>query len=191
VKRILLLLIIVLCFSSAVFGIQIKEALWNGDSIEYVDGFISLKKTDNATDDEVDSVFDEYDVEILQDFDKHDIAWAEIDTGSDYFEIIDSLESSELFTFVNPDLVYHLCMEPNDSRFDEQWHLLDTLNDCDIDAPEAWEITTGDTGITMYILDTGLPSGPPSDSFPDDYVTVIRAMGEIIPEGGLIHPDVE
>ena len=49
---------------------------------------------------------------------------------------------------------------PNDPRFDspifpgtqgQQWNLLST-NDADIDAPEAWDITTGDAGTTIGII---------------------------------------
>ncbi len=44
---------------------------------------------------------------------------------------------------------------PNDSRFSDQWHL-NQSNDADIDAPEAWDIATGDTSIIVAVLDTGV-----------------------------------
>ena len=44
---------------------------------------------------------------------------------------------------------------PNDTRFPDQWHL-NQANDHDIDAPEAWDIETGNEAIIVGILDTGV-----------------------------------
>src|SRR4030042_5020261 len=51
---------------------------------------------------------------------------------------------------------------PNDTYFKDQWALNNTgtyaagTADADIDAPEAWDITTGDSGIIIAVLDTGI-----------------------------------
>jgi subtilisin family serine protease len=60
---------------------------------------------------------------------------------------------------------------PNDEYFSEQWHLNNTGQIClygtggtpnaDINAPEAWEITTGDPNIVLAVLDTGVDSNHP------------------------------
>ncbi len=44
---------------------------------------------------------------------------------------------------------------PNDPNFGDQWHL-NQANDADIDAPEAWDIQTGNPDIIVAILDTGV-----------------------------------
>jgi PKD repeat protein len=44
---------------------------------------------------------------------------------------------------------------PNDGNYTEQWHL-NQSNDHDIDAPEAWDIETGDEDVIVAILDTGV-----------------------------------
>jgi len=44
---------------------------------------------------------------------------------------------------------------PNDPRFGDQWHM-DQSNDADMDAPEAWDIETGNTEIIVADLDTGV-----------------------------------
>ncbi len=44
---------------------------------------------------------------------------------------------------------------PNDPRFSEQWNL-NQANDYDIDAPEAWNITTGSPDIIVGVIDTGI-----------------------------------
>jgi subtilisin family serine protease len=50
---------------------------------------------------------------------------------------------------------------PNDEHFDEQWGLHNTgqtggTPDADIDAPEAWDIETGDSEVVIAILDSGV-----------------------------------
>lgn len=44
---------------------------------------------------------------------------------------------------------------PNDGNYPSQWHL-NQANDRDIDAPEAWNIETGDPSVIVAVLDTGV-----------------------------------
>ncbi|MGD9900772.1 MAG: S8 family serine peptidase, partial [Calditrichaceae bacterium] len=46
-------------------------------------------------------------------------------------------------------------MTPNDPNYADQWHL-NQSNDADIDAPEAWDVQTGNSDIIVAILDTGV-----------------------------------
>ena len=55
---------------------------------------------------------------------------------------------------------------PNDEYFPLQWHLHNTgqiigTPTMDINAPEAWEITTGDPNIVVAVLDTGVDTSHP------------------------------
>jgi len=43
----------------------------------------------------------------------------------------------------------------NDPNFTDQWHL-DQANDHDVDAPEAWDIETGNPNIIVALMDTGV-----------------------------------
>jgi len=60
-------------------------------------------------------------------------------------------------------------INPNDDFFgsnEVQWNLLNTgqdggENDADIDASEAWEVTTGSSGTTIGIIDSGIQDGHP------------------------------
>jgi subtilisin family serine protease len=44
---------------------------------------------------------------------------------------------------------------PNDGNYASQWHL-NQGNDKDIDAPEAWNVETGDPAVAVAVLDTGV-----------------------------------
>jgi subtilisin family serine protease len=51
--------------------------------------------------------------------------------------------------------VHAVSATPNDGSFPSQWHL-SQANDRDMDAPEAWDIETGDPAIIAAMLDTGV-----------------------------------
>jgi hypothetical protein len=55
---------------------------------------------------------------------------------------------------------------PDDPRYDEQWHYHNTGQqngtvDADIDLPEAWEITKGNSGVIVAIVDEGVAISHP------------------------------
>ncbi|MDD4858102.1 MAG: S8 family serine peptidase, partial [Candidatus Krumholzibacteria bacterium] len=56
---------------------------------------------------------------------------------------------------VEPIGIHVMYATPNDASYSVQWHLNQT-SDYDIDAPEAWNIETGDTSIVVAIMDTGV-----------------------------------
>ncbi|EGJ32909.1 subtilisin-like serine protease, partial [Moorena producens 3L] len=63
--------------------------------------------------------------------------------------------------YIEPDFIVETIGDPNDSRFDELWGMHNTgqtggTDDADIDAQEAWDITTGSDNIVVGIIDTGI-----------------------------------
>ena len=67
--------------------------------------------------------------------------------------------------YAEPNYRYRLAAIPNDARFGELWGLHNTgqfvngstgTADADIDAPEAWETTTGSSSVTVAVVDTGV-----------------------------------
>jgi subtilisin family serine protease len=51
--------------------------------------------------------------------------------------------------------IFTLDQIPNDGNFSDQEHL-DQPNDADVDAPEAWNVETGDDTLIVAVLDTGV-----------------------------------
>lgn len=68
--------------------------------------------------------------------------------------------------YAEPDYIAHAVEDPNDPHFGKQWGLdndgqeykegLSGTVDADIDAPEAWDITTGSSDVKIAILDSGV-----------------------------------
>jgi len=68
--------------------------------------------------------------------------------------------------YAEPDYIAYALEDPDDSYFAKQWGLdndgqeyKDSISgtvDADIDAPEAWDVTTGDPNVLIAILDTGI-----------------------------------
>src|SRR4029078_3045345 len=91
-------------------------------------------------------------------------------------------------TFVEPDYRVSVQMEPNDPSFGLQYSLNNPgqsggLADADLDAPEAWDITTGDHDTIVAVIDPGVdythpdlaaniwtnPGEIPGNNFDDDH----------------------
>lgn len=76
-------------------------------------------------------------------------------------EKVRAYKQENAIEYAEPDFVAEAVGLPNDPYFGKQWGLNNTgqtggTPDADIDAPEAWDITTGDAGIKIAVLDTGV-----------------------------------
>lgn len=72
--------------------------------------------------------------------------------------------------YAEPNYIIHFEKMPNDHDFDELWGLHNTgqtvdlttgTPDADIDAPEAWDITTGSDNVIIAVLDSGVANMHP------------------------------
>ena len=57
--------------------------------------------------------------------------------------------------YAEPNFIYQPALTPNDPRFGELWGL-NQGSDADIDAPEAWDLTTGSSSVVVAVVDTGV-----------------------------------
>jgi len=87
------------------------------------------------------------------------------------FEVLaqaNALAQQAWVEFAEPDMVFtgRGGGFPNDPEFDFQWALHNTgqtggTDDMDMDAPEAWDISTGDPSILILVIDTGVEQDHP------------------------------
>ncbi|HET7506579.1 MAG TPA: S8 family serine peptidase [Kofleriaceae bacterium] len=81
--------------------------------------------------------------------------------------------------YAEPNYLYDLATVPNDPSFDQLWGLNNTgqfggVVDTDINAPEAWNITTGSSNVVLGLLDTGVDY-----NHPDLAANIFTNPGEI------------
>ena len=81
-------------------------------------------------------------------------------------QIIDSLNANTFVEYAEPNYKLRANVTPNDPQLGDQWALNNTGQDggtpnADINAPEAWDITTGDTNIIVGVLDSGIDYNHP------------------------------
>jgi len=89
--------------------------------------------------------------------------------------------------YAEPNYRYHINVTPNDTHYNKLWGLHNTgqsvngtsgTNDADIDAPEAWAITTGSSSVIVAVIDSGVDYRHP-DLSPNIWIN----PGEIADDG--------
>ena len=87
-----------------------------------------------------------------------------------------ALSPESAFESVEPDLRMHPQAVPNDTYYQQQWHYYEAAGG--IDAPPAWDTTTGAAGIKVAVIDTGvLPHADLASRLVGGYDFVQRIAG--------------
>ena len=86
--------------------------------------------------------------------------------GVDIFAMIADYSADPAVAYAEPNRIYQVTGIPNDPDFRRQWGLHNTGQtggraDADIDAPEAWDITTGSSSVLIAVIDTGVDYNHP------------------------------
>ena len=81
--------------------------------------------------------------------------------GMSVKDALAKLKGNPAVLYAEPDYIVHPAVTPDDSRYDELWGLHNTgqtggTPDADIDAPEAWETSTGSRDVVIGVIDTGV-----------------------------------
>jgi subtilisin family serine protease len=76
-------------------------------------------------------------------------------TGQTVRAAIRALEADPSVRYAEPNFIYRASAIPNDTDF-AQLHGLSNANDTDIDAPEAWDLTTGSANEVVAVVDSGI-----------------------------------
>ncbi|MDY6976526.1 MAG: S8 family serine peptidase [Pseudomonadota bacterium] len=81
--------------------------------------------------------------------------------GKSVKDAIETLKKNPAVKIAEPNFLYRKALVPNDPSYGDLWGLDNTGQaggsaDVDIDAPEAWDITTGDSDVVIGVIDTGV-----------------------------------
>jgi len=96
---------------------------------------------------------------------------------------LERLRNHPAIQYAEPDYMVQAEVMPNDTRFNELWGMHNTgqtggVDDADIDAPEAWDISIGDRDVVVGVIDTGV-----DHSHPDLIANAWTNTGEIAGDG--------
>jgi subtilisin family serine protease len=109
----------------------------------------------------------------------------ELGHGVAVADAVADLKGRDGVAVVQPDYVYRPEAVPDDASFFQQWGLNNTgqtvngtagTPDADIDAPEAWDVTTGSDTLVVGVIDTGFNTQHP-DLAPNIFVNAAEAAG--------------
>ena len=75
-------------------------------------------------------------------------------------DAIAQLKSNPAVDYIEPNYMYYRQATPDDPLFSQLWGMNQAANN-DIDAPEAWDIYTGDPNYRVAIIDTGIDFNHP------------------------------
>jgi subtilisin family serine protease len=94
----------------------------------------------------------------------------ELTDGESAADAIARYERDPLVAYAEPNGVWHSQATPNDPRLSKLWGLHNTgqavrgvagTADADIDAAEAWDVTTGSSNVVVAVVDSGIQYGHP------------------------------
>ena len=80
---------------------------------------------------------------------------AELDDTTSVPDAVAQLRQHPDVRYAEPNYIYHVSATPNDPFYGQLWGL-NQASDHDIDAPEAWDVETGDPGVIVAVVDSGV-----------------------------------
>jgi serine protease len=98
-------------------------------------------------------------------------------------DALEKLRKNPAVLYAEPNYIVHASVTPNDSSFADLWGMNNTgqtggTDDADIDAPEAWDISTGSHDVIIGVIDTGV-----DHSHPDLMANIWTNPAEIAGDG--------
>ncbi len=160
----------------------ILSGAWDGRPAQYIAGEIAVRLKRSASPSALSNRLAQFRARVEQKFDKTGWGWISVADSTNLTAIISAFQQDSVVETAEPVFVGHACVVPNDpylngtppAAYAYQWALRNTgqvppggTPGADIDAPDAWNITTGDSTVIIAILDSGIPMINGALSHPD------------------------
>lgn len=139
---------------------------------QFVPGEVLVRFKSSARAKSIESLLSAQSLELLEQIHGLGILRLSVPLGRE-LEKIEALRRNPLIEYAEPNYIAHVALIPDDHYYSTQWALIK------IQAPRAWDITTGDSNIVIAILDTGVDLDHP------DVAAKIWSNPNEIPGNGL------
>ena len=128
---------------------------------KYKDGELLVKFKPEASDERKKNLHKKHGAEKLKEFPSLRLHHIKLKKGMSIEEAVKLYQADPEVEYAEPNFLYSIQGQPNDSRFGELWGLQNTgqtggTAGADIKAPAAWDITTGSSDVVVAIIDTGI-----------------------------------
>ncbi|MDQ3821722.1 MAG: S8 family serine peptidase [Actinomycetota bacterium] len=123
---------------------------------QFVPDEVLVRFRPNASDEARAAALNEHGARIKKRLSLPDLVLAKLGPGRGVAAVVRSLNARGDVLYAEPNFIYRAsATTPNDPRFGELWGL-HQASDADIDAPEAWDVTTGSSDVVVAVIDTGI-----------------------------------
>lgn len=152
---------------------------------EFARGKIIVKLEEEATQRDLRELNRENDARTEEDLPRSDLNVVDLPSGTTVREGIAAYEDSPDIEYAEPDFILEPTATPNDPYYDDYLYGLNNTGqtggtlDADTDAPEAWDVTTGEANTVVAVIDTGADVGHP------DLDGNLWVNGDEVPDNGL------
>src|SRR4030043_1167309 len=164
------LIIIISLLLSTVLFFSVNP-LWSGEpdtsvkekvkaEKDYKEGELLVKFKVDVSEKKKEKVHKKFGSEKIKEFKGLSIDQIKIKEGLSVEEAIELYSTEPDVEYAEPDYIMTTQLTPNDPYFSYLWGL-NNANDADIDAPEGWGITTGNSDVVVAVIDTGVDYNHP------------------------------
>lgn len=131
---------------------------------QYVPGEVLVKLKTDLPVNQIETLHEEFSTRTLRYFPLIDVFHLKLPASLSVEDAIEALQRHPQVEYVEPNNLYYLDVIPSDPGFEQMWGLNNVgqdggTPDADIDAPEAWDITTGSNEVVIAVIDSGVDLG--------------------------------
>ncbi|MDQ3821723.1 MAG: S8 family serine peptidase [Actinomycetota bacterium] len=123
---------------------------------QFVPDEVLVRFRPNASEEARAAALNEHGARVKKRLPLPDLVLAKLGPGRAVAAVVRSLNARGDVLYAEPNWIYRAtATTPDDPRFAELWGLHND-SDHDIDAPEAWDVTTGSSDVVVAVIDTGI-----------------------------------
>jgi subtilisin family serine protease len=171
VRYLRLCIVCLLVLPESLLAQEIKEGMWRGERIKYLDGQLCVKVREGVTREDVVQLAATFSASVGDGPDMLRWILFRLPSGTDVLSIVDSVANNSIIETCEPHVGGRGLFDPDDEFFvPYQWTLYNRGDICsefppyaccvageDINVRNAWNITLGSPTVPIAILDSGIP----------------------------------